>query len=123
VPEVPALSADSVTVGGNMVSFRQQTAADVFLYDIYLLSSTDSLYTRFVNHDGMTVPVALPNTAPPTESLDIHVYGYDANLAEYLTTTITLKPQTYQETVTTVTGGYGVFGSVSVARVTVLAGE
>lgn len=119
VPAVPALDADSVIIWGDMVYFQQQTASDVFLYDIYLLTATDSLYTRFVNQDGVTVPVALPNTAPPTESVDIHVYGYDANLAEYLTTTITLKPQTYQETVTTVTGGYGVFGSVSVAKVTV----
>lgn len=123
VPAISTLDADSVIVWGDMVYYRQRTAADVFLYDIYLLSSTDSLFTRFVNQDGMSVPVALPNTAPPGEPVDIHVYGYDANLAEYLTNTITLKPQTYQETVTTVTGGYGVFGSVSVARATVPAVE
>ncbi|MFC1535629.1 DUF4249 family protein [Candidatus Neomarinimicrobiota bacterium] len=119
VPAVPALDADSVIVWGDMVYFQQRTAADVYLYDIIMLSSEDSLQYRFQNRDGATIPIAFQSTAPPEESVDIQVYGYDANLAEYLTTTITLKPQTYNETVTTVTGGYGVFGSVSVAAVTV----
>ncbi|MFC1483717.1 DUF4249 family protein [Candidatus Neomarinimicrobiota bacterium] len=119
VPAIPALYADSVIVWGDMVYFQQRTAADVYLYDIIMLSSEDSLQYRFQNRDGSTIPIAFQSTAPPEESVDIQVYGYDANLAEYLTTTITLKPQTYNETVTTVTGGYGVFGSVSVAAVTV----
>jgi hypothetical protein len=123
VPEVPELTADSVIVWGDMIYFQQRTAADVYLYEIYLLTAVDSAYTRFTNLDGVTVPIAFRNNAPPQEPVDIHVYGYDANLAEYLTTTITLKPQTYQETVTTVTGGYGVFGSVSVVKVTVPAVE
>jgi hypothetical protein len=120
VPIVPILDADSVIVWGDMVYFQQRTTADVYLYDIFLLSSEDSLQYRFPNRDGATIPIAFQSTAPPGESMDIQVYGYDANLAEYLTTTITLKPQTYNETITTVTGGYGVFGSVSVAAVTVL---
>jgi hypothetical protein len=123
VPVVPALEADSVIVWDDMIYFQQRTAADVYLYDIIMLSSEDSLQYRFQNRDGATIPIAFRSTAPPEESVDIQVYGYDANLAEYLTTTITLKPQTYNETVTTVTGGYGVFGSVSVAKVTVPATE
>lgn len=121
VPLPPALNPDSVVVWGDMVYFQQRTTADVYLYDIFLLSSTDSLQYRFQNRDGATVPIAFRSAAPPGEPVDIQVYGYDENLAEYLTTTITLKPQTYNETVTTVTGGYGVFGSVSMAKVTVSA--
>ena len=51
------------------------------------------------------------------QPLLLEIYGYDANLAEYLTAATTIKYQTYLETVTTVTGGYGVFGSVSVREV------
>ena len=117
VPAQPALVGDSIAVSGHTVSFRIQTALDTYLYDIYLISPSDSIHYRLVNYEGLgDLPVFFNTTGGPDEHISIHVYGYDANLAEYLISPITLKPQTYLELVNTVTGGYGVFGSVSVFK-------
>ncbi len=117
VPAQPSLVGDSIAVSGHTVSFRIQTALDTYLYDIYLISPSDSNHYRLVNYEGQgDLPVFFNTTGGPDEPITIHIYGYDVNLAEYLTSVITLKPQTYLELMTTVTGGYGVFGSVSVFK-------
>lgn len=117
VPAQPSLVGDSIAVSGHTVSFHIQTTADTYLYDVYLISASDSIRYRFVNYEGDGELEIKFNTATgPTELIEIHIYAYDVNLAEYLTSVITLKPQTYLELMTTVTGGYGVFGSVSVFK-------
>ena len=115
VPVKPAIHSDPVVMG-QTVYFELVTTTDTYLYDVYLLSPSDSLHYRFANPGTGPLPIFFNTTTGPGDTFAIHIYGYDANLADYLTSTITLKPQTYQEVVTTVTGGYGVFGSVSVAK-------
>ncbi|UCD39072.1 MAG: DUF4249 family protein [Fidelibacterota bacterium] len=119
VPFPPVLLGDSVDVLGQMVFFVIRTKADTDLYDVYILSPADSIHYRSVNHDGEgELHLFFETEAEPEDPLEVQIYGYDANLMDYLTAMITLKPQTYNETVATVTGGYGVFGSVSVATFT-----
>ncbi|MFB0517130.1 MAG: DUF4249 family protein [Candidatus Neomarinimicrobiota bacterium] len=115
VPVKPAAHSGPVVMEQG-VYFELLTTADTDLYDVYLLSSSDSLHYRFSNPGTGPLPLFFNTAAEPGDTLTVHIYGYDANLADYLTTTITLKPQTYQETLTTVTGGYGVFGAVSAAK-------
>ena len=76
------------------------------------------MHYLFANQGEGLLPITFNPTAGPGQTMTIHIHGYDANLAEYLTAATTIKYQTYQETVTTVTGGYGVFGSVSVSKFT-----
>lgn len=116
-PGQPTLVGDSVMVFGQNVIFSILTTSDTYLYEVYCISDTDSLHYRYVNYTGDgELPVFFTRTGDPDEPFTIHVYGYDANLADYLTAMITFKPQTYLELVTTVTGGYGAFGSVSVFK-------
>ncbi len=120
-PDQPTLIEDSVMVFGQDVIFGILTTADTYMYEVYLISDTDSLHYRYVNYAGDGVlPVFFTRTGDSDEPFTIHVYGYDANLADYLTAMITFKPQTYLELVTTVTDGYGAFGSVSVLKKTIL---
>lgn len=114
VPVPPSI--DTLAVVGQQVAFQLLATADTYLYDVYLLSPSDSLHYRFANPGTGPLPIFFNTTTGPGDTLAIHIYGYDANLADYLSSPITIKPQTYLETVTTVTGGYGVFGSVSVAK-------
>jgi len=53
------------------------------------------------------------------EPVGLAVYAYETNLAQYQTSTTTIKPQTYHEAVNTVLGGYGCFGAVSVFTFTI----
>jgi hypothetical protein len=119
VPAVPTLDPDSVIIWNEMVYFQLRSTAETYMYDMYLLSSEDSLHYRIINEEATSLPIAFQSSAPTGEQLQIHIYGYDVNLADYLTSPMAIKPQTYHETFTSVTGGYGVFGSVSVAKVTV----
>ena len=117
VPVKPAIESISVDTVAQTVSFQLLTTADTYLYDVYLISASDSIRYRFVNYEGDgELPIYFNTTNAPTEPIEIHIYAYDVNLAEYLTSVITLKPQTYLELMSTVTGGYGVFGSVSVFK-------
>jgi len=116
VPVRPAIHSAPVVID-QTVYFELVTTTDTYLYDVYLISASDSIRYRFVNYEGDgELPIYFNTATGPTEPIEIHIYAYDANLAEYLTSVITLKPQTYLELMTTVTGGYGVFGSVSVAK-------
>jgi hypothetical protein len=119
VPEEPRIDESSLVVMGPLVDFDLLPSRNTYLYDIYLLSPNDSLHNRIPNPDSAPIPITLPTSAEVGDPLAVHIYGYDANLAEYLTSMIPLKPQTYQETVTTVTGGYGAFGSVSATELSV----
>ena len=116
VPVKPYIDPTTLTISENTLSFDLLTTTDTYLYDIYLISPSDSLHYRFANQGEGLLPVAFNPTVGPGQTMTIHIYGYDANLAEYLTAVTTIKYQTYMETVTTVTGGYGVFGSVSVFK-------
>ncbi|UCH61671.1 MAG: hypothetical protein JSU77_07585 [Fidelibacterota bacterium] len=116
VPVKPAIDTTTLTISESILSFDLLTTTDTYLYDVYLISPSDSLHSRFSNQGEGVLPVAFNPSVGPGQVMTIHIYGYDANLAEYLTAVTTIKYQTYLETVTTVTGGYGAFGSVSVFK-------
>lgn len=119
VPVHPEIAEDTVVVLGQTVSFLLLPTSDTYLYDLYLLSPSDSIHYRLINiDDGEEIPILFNVSAQPGDIMEVHLYGYDANLADYLTSLVSLKPQSYHETVTTVTGGYGVFGAVSVSKFT-----
>lgn len=116
VPVKPAIDSASLDTMGQAVSFDLLTTTDTDLYDVYLFLTEDILHQRLANQAAEHRPVQFDLSSAKGQPLWLEIYGYDANLTEYLTAATTIKYQTYLETVTTVTGGYGVFGSVSVAK-------
>ena len=119
VPVKPYIDPATLTISESTLSFDLLTTADTELYDVYLFLPEDMLLQRLANQlDQLAGRTTVRFDLPPSKGqpLWLEIYGYDANLAEYLTAATTIKYQTYLETVTTVTGGYGVFGSVSVFK-------
>lgn len=116
VPVKPSIDSTALAVSEDTLSFDLLTTTDTDLYDIYLYLEGDILHQRLANQVAERRPVRFDLSTAKGQPLWIEIYGYDANPAEYLTAVTTIKYQTYLETVTTVTNGYGVFGSVSVAK-------
>jgi len=116
VPMQAFLDSSSVEISWNSVEFALNEAETISLYDVYLIGESGSVSVRqYPATTGSTlITVSLPVSMGTPQQIEI--YGYDRNMAEYVTAPITIKPQTYRETVTSVTGGYGVFGAVSVMR-------
>ncbi|MCF7803937.1 MAG: DUF4249 family protein [Candidatus Marinimicrobia bacterium] len=113
VPGSPMLDSASVSISGNTVNFTLEEVPGIALYEIYLICEKATVSVRrFPAHSGeINISINYSGTAGSPQSLEI--YGYESNMMEYITAPITIKPQTYRETVTTVSGGYGVFGAVS----------
>ncbi len=120
VPVKPSIDPTTLTISENALSFDLRTTTDTDLYDVYLFLTEDMLHQRLANQLAGRTTVRFDLSTVKGQPLWLEIYGYDANLAEYLTAVTTIKYQTYLETVTTVTGGYGVFGSVSVARIVLM---
>ncbi len=113
IPYPPAIDSTSLEVTTSNVNFELLSADDVGLYDLFLICENDTLDKRLVpsGENSLQVEFTIPSAAG--EPVQAEIYGYDVNLSEYLISAITIKPQTYLETVTTVDGGYGCFGSLS----------
>jgi len=111
-PALPVVDTTSLEISPRRVSFTIMTTPDTGLYEVYLICETTEYSQQRINHSEQSQEFLfpLPHGEKPAK---LEVYAYDSHLAEYLTAAITIKPQTYRETVTTVEGGYGCFGSVS----------
>jgi len=116
VPVKPSIDPTTLTISESTLSFDLLTTTDTDLYDVYLFLPEDMLLQRLANQLAGRTTVRFDLSPSKGQPLWLEIYGYDANLAEYLTAVTTIKYQTYLETVTTVTGGYGAFGSVSVFK-------
>ncbi len=86
----------------------------IHLFEIYPIYGTGVIHAkRFTNDANKHVELTVPNRDEKLGPLNrIEVFSYDKNMSDYLQATITIKPQSYNEMVKTVEGGYGVFGSV-----------
>lgn len=116
IPERPAIDSASVEVTSGSVRFVLLPDSSIHLYDVYLFCENAPVSRRIrpVSREASAIRFDLTNATG--EPIFMQVYGYEKNLARYLTAPVSIKPQTYRETVTTVSGGYGVFGAVSVSE-------
>ena len=113
VPVRPSIDSTSLEISDRDLSFDLLTTGDTDLYDIYLFLTDGALHQRVVNRNEERISITFNFSSDRGQPVLLEIYGYDTNLSEYLLASIIIKPQTYQETVTTVSGGYGCFGSVS----------
>lgn len=111
-PALPVVDTTSLVVSPDMVAFTLLTPPDTAMYDVYLICRNQEYSQRWVHRAGPAKEFKFP-LSNDKKPIRIEIYAYDSHLTDYLTSAITIKPQTYRETVTTVAGGYGCFGSVS----------
>ncbi|KAA3658907.1 MAG: DUF4249 family protein [Calditrichaeota bacterium] len=113
VPHVPSLLTDVSTMPQKRCEFIIQHDSLAAMYDIHIFTPEQQYTHRVLApvSGDLSVSFSLPeNTA--TEGL-LLVYAYDRNLSEYMTANLSIKPQTYQSSFSTVEGGYGVFGALN----------
>lgn len=116
VPQAPSLLQDSVSISEHSISFSLRESSEISLYEIYLICTREDVTMRKHAETSGVTEVTISTTASAGEPIRLEIYGYESNMTEYITAPVTIKPQTYRETVTTVTGGYGLFGAVSLLR-------
>jgi len=112
VPTTPRIDFESFSRTEETLSFTLLGTSDTYMYDIKLFCSEIEYFQRLFNDGDGLIEVSFDFDSSD-ELLYFEIYGYDENLARYLNSAITLKPQTYQQPTSTVTGGYGCFGSVA----------
>lgn len=114
VPYVPKLIENTLKVDNKNVTFSLKDDSLAYLYDVYLFSNTSMLTKRFLHtrNSNLYVNWALERT---DDWHYIAIYAYDKNLASYLSTSTNsfYTFNTYRPPVTTVEGGYGVFGAMN----------
>jgi hypothetical protein len=114
VPQLPRIDSSSVYISSGSTTFNLIASNDSWMYDIYLIFSDGSVISkRYFNsqHEEMSVSIDYENRSD--EPIYMEVFGYDKNLSDYLSVNIVLKPQSYQKPFSTVSSGYGSFGSIS----------
>lgn len=115
VPDVPEVVEHSLHVSADQIQFSIKRDEKVGLYEIVLLGESKVQSQRILPDDSHEIPVSLriPRGAPFSWIL---IYAYDLHLAEYLTANISIKPNVYQPSFSTVENGYGCFGSLNLAK-------
>lgn len=116
IPKKPDIDQSTVNISSRSVAFTIIPSADIDLYEVHLIAVQGFTNERFVNR-GENILVQLDWIQASGEIPEVKVFGYESNLADYMLSAITIKPQSYHEMVTTVEGGYGCFGAVSVTRI------
>ena len=88
---------------------------DTGMYEVYLfLEGGGAVYEKVINDGNQKKKLSLKIPDSYGSPYLLNIYGYDPQLTEYTNAAVTLRWNTYQETVTTVEGGYGTFGAVTV---------
>jgi hypothetical protein len=120
IPQRPSIK--NLSFLEELYEFDLIMTEDTGMYEVYLFLESGYAVNQRVINDGQSsksVTLKIPDGYGLPYLLNI--YGYDPQLTEYTNAAVTLRWNTYQETVTTVEGGYGVLGSVTVA--TLFLGE
>lgn len=116
IPEPPQVELIQTTPDSGVVV---TVTPDEFtaMVDVYLIYSNGRDIKRLINRDNQPLTMKFDINDQLGQLIALEVFAYDQNLAAYLQADITIKPQTYQQMVTTVTGGYGCFGSLTETRI------
>lgn len=116
VADVPQLVENSLHVSANQIQFSLKRDENVGLYEIVLLGDHGNQFHRILPTDSDSVPISIRIPQGLRFSF-VFIYAYDVHLSEYLTANISIKPNVYQPSFSTVKNGYGCFGSLNIAKI------
>ena len=113
IPQRPGIQNSSFSE--NFFNFDLIMTEDTGMYEVYLfLEGSGAVYEKVINDGNQKKKLSLKIPDSYGSPYLLNIYGYDPKLTEYTNAAVTLRWNTYQETVTTVEGGYGAFGAVTV---------
>lgn len=112
VPVSPSI--EQYLLSDRNLTITLNTHPNIHSYEIHLTVSdgTREIKTITSNGDAM-LSVDFTWSDSMIEATKFVVYGYERNLGEYLSTTISVKPQSYQPQTYYVEGGFGVIGALN----------
>ena len=114
IPQRPGIKNSSFSE--KFYNFDLVMTEDTGMYEVYLfLEGGSAVYEKVINDGQKKKKLSLKIPDGYGSPYLLNIYGYDPQLTEYTNAAVTLRWNTYQETVTTVEGGYGTFGAVSVS--------
>ena len=113
IPQRPGIQNSSFSE--NFFIFDLIMTEDTGMYEVYLfLEGGGAIYEKVINDGNQKKKLFLKIPDSYGSPYLLNIYGYDPKLTEYTNAAVTLRWNTYQEMVTTVEGGYGTFGAVTV---------
>jgi hypothetical protein len=118
VPFQPKIVSGSLQITTGNISFELESDTLAYLYDIYLYSQGNFISKRLVHKDAGTFVVNWALEVHDTWNYMV-IFAYDKNLASYLSTATNsfYSLNAYRPPVTTVDGGYGVFGAMNLLEI------
>ena len=119
VPSKPVLVNDTILVAHNRINFEILPDSLAALYDISLTIGKVVLSQRIRKPEHGNIAVTFDISPTQLKNAQLEIFAYDLNLSEYLTYNISIKPNTYQGSYSTVENGYGCFGSLNILKRTI----
>lgn len=120
IPAIPEIIEDSMEIENGKLSFILQRDSLAGLYDIYFWIDQKQFYKRVIRPEKGAIKINLEFTRNSVNQGFLAIFAYDLNLAKYLTSTFSIKPNTYQPPYSVVENGYGCFGSLNVLQKTII---
>ena len=113
IPQRPGIKNSSFSE--KSFNFDLIMTEDTGMYEVYLfLEGGGAIYEKVINDGNQKKKLSLKIPDSYGSPYLLNIYGYDPKLTAYANAAVTLRWNTYQEMVTTVEGGYGTFGAVTV---------
>lgn len=113
IPPVPQIYNDLIIINDDEVQFDIITNIYTGLYEILIITENETISTKIVNEGSEMIHFSSRFNSLNQTTVKITVIAYDTNLSEYLQFNLSINPNTYQPSYTTVNNGYGCFGSLN----------
>ncbi len=117
VPIKPQLLENTLTVSPGYVSCQLEHDSGTFEYKLYLIFADDVLEKVVTPSGEDVIDVVWTFSASLGDPLNLMLSALDENLTRYGNSPISFLPNTYHADGSTVTGGYGCFGSVAITYI------
>ena len=117
IPHQPQLVLNSISVESGKITFKIQHLVTAYEYKLYLIFAETVLEKVIKPSTGTVIDVDWRYNQNLGSPLLLMLTALDENLTRYGNSPISFIPNTYHPDGSTVDGGYGCFGSVSVTLV------
>ncbi len=115
IPEKVALNANTLSLTGSSIAFQFQHHASAFQYKLYLIFAESTAEKVVKPSNGDIIDVDWNYDPGMGIPLFLMIAALDENLTRYGNSPISFIPNTYHPDGSTVSGGYGCFGSVALS--------
>jgi len=120
VPLEPHILENSIQIKESKLKFSILQDSLAALYDIYFQIGQKQYYSRILNSEQSNLNVEINYSRETETEGTLIIFSYDLNLSKYLTSSVIIKPNTYQEPASTVENGYGSFGSLNIFKKSII---